>query len=70
MPNYQIYITSYGDTFDILAFVFYDDPLLASVIIDANPNYAGTLIFEDNVELRIPEINTVEISSTLPPWRQ
>lgn len=64
------YTTSKGDTFDILAFVFYDDPLLASVIIQANPDYADVLIFEDNVELYIPEIDTTEIHETLPPWRQ
>ncbi len=64
------YTTSKGDTFDILAFVFYDDPLLASVIIQANPDYADVLILEDNVELHIPEIDTTEIPETLPPWRQ
>ena len=64
------YTTSTGDTFDILAFVFYDDPLLASVIIQANPDYADVLIFEDNVDLYIPEIDTTEIPETLPPWRQ
>lgn len=62
--------TTYGDTFDKLAFEFYDDPLLASVIIQANPDYADVLIFEDCVELVMPEINTVEIPTTLPPWRQ
>lgn len=64
------YTTSKSDTFDILAFVFYDDPLLASVIIQANPDYSDVLIFEDNVELYIPEIDTTEIPETLPPWRQ
>lgn len=64
------YTTSKGDTFDILAFVFYDDPLLASVIIQANPDYSDVLIFEDNVELYIPEIDATEIPETLPPWRQ
>jgi len=64
------YTTSKGDTFDILAFVFYDDPLLASVIIQANPDYSDVLIFDDNVELYIPEIDTTEIPETLPPWRQ
>ena len=64
------YITSAGDTFDIIAFVYYDDPLLASVIINANPDYADVLIFEESVELLIPDIDTTEIPETLPPWRQ
>lgn len=66
----KTYTTTYGDTFDILAFVFFDDPLLASVIIEENPDYADVLIFEDTVDLIIPEISTVEIPTTLPPWRQ
>lgn len=68
MPS--TYVTTYGDTFDKLAFEFYDDPLLASVLMQANPDYSDVLIFEDNVELMIPEISTVEIPTTLPPWRQ
>lgn len=71
MPEqYSTYLTSDGDTFDILAFVFYDDPLLSNVIIDANPDYADVLIFDESVELKIPEISTVSVPTTLPPWRQ
>lgn len=64
------YIASYGDTWDNLAFQFYDDPMYASTLIQANPDYADVLIFEESVTLKIPVIDTVETPPTLPPWRQ
>lgn len=68
MPS--IYITVEGDTFDSIALLFYNDEKLASTIIQANPNYCGTLIFEAGVSLSIPEAATVAMPETLPPWRR
>ena len=68
MPN--IYITVEGDTFDSIALIFYNDEKLASTIIQANPSYCGTLIFEAGVSLSIPEAATVAMPETLPPWRR
>lgn len=59
-----------GDTFDSLALAFYNDEKLASVIIQANPDYCDTLIFSAGVELTIPEEITVTMPETLPPWRR
>lgn len=67
---YNEYVTSYGDTWDSIAFQFYDDTMLASTLIQANPDYADVLIFTDSVVLKIPVIDSVDIPSTLPPWRQ
>ena len=36
---YENYTTEYGDTFDIIAFKFYYDEMLASEIMRANPDY-------------------------------
>lgn len=66
----SIYITVEGDTFDSIALLFYNDEKLASTIIQANPNYCGTLIFEAGVSLSIPEAATVAMPETLPPWRR
>ena len=59
-----------GDTFDGLALHYYDDEKLASVIIQANLDHCTTLIFEAGVSLVIPELSTVTIPDTLPPWRR
>ena len=68
MPS--IYITVEGDTFDSLALLFYDDEKLASMIIQANPDYCDTLIFEAGVSLTIPEAAAAVLPETLPPWRR
>ena len=68
MPN--TYITVEGDTFDSLALHFYNDEKLASAIIQANPDYCDTLIFDAGVSLTIPEAVAVVMPETLPPWRR
>ena len=68
MPN--TYITVDGDTFDSLALLFYNDEKLASTIIQANPDYCDTLIFEAGVSLTIPEAAAETMPETLPPWRR
>ncbi len=67
----MIYETVQGDTFDSIAFAFYTDEKMASVIMDANPAYVDTLIFDAEVELLIPIIEEgEETPGTAPPWRQ
>ena len=67
---YSTYITVEGDTFDILALRFYNDEKLASTIIQANPDYCDTLIFEAGISLVIPAEFSVTLPETLPPWRR
>ncbi len=67
----MVYVTVQGDTFDSIAFEYYTDEKLASVIIEANPEYADTLIFDEEAELSIPVIEEEEETpSTAPPWRK
>ena len=64
------HMTAEGDTFDSLALEYYDDEKLASTIIQANPDHCATLIFEAGVSLVIPDVSTVTLPETLPPWRR
>lgn len=67
--DYSIYITKKGDTFDSIAFDFYTEEKLASVIIQANTRYADVLIFDAGVELAIPFVEENEDTpASLPPW--
>lgn len=68
--NYSIYTTRAGDTFDLLAIATYNEEKMASHIIQANPLYADTIIFEAGVQLKIPVIKKTNLPSTLPPWRR
>ena len=67
--EYFEYITTQGDTFDILALDAYNDSFKSSLIIQANPQYANVLVFDAGVKLKIPIIST-EPASTLPPWKR
>lgn len=64
------HITVEGDTFDGLALMYYSEERLASTIMQANPDHCDTLIFEAGILLYIPDIDTVEMPNTLPPWRR
>lgn len=66
----KIHITAEGDTFDALALEYYNNEKLASTIIQANPDYCDTLIFDAGVPLIIPESYAVTYPETLPPWRR
>ena len=66
----KVHVTVKGDTFDALALHYFDDESLASEIIQANPDYCDVLIFDDGVELTIPDEQDVELPETLPPWRR
>lgn len=67
--NYIEYMTMQGDTFDILALDAYDDEFKAHMIIQANPEYADVLIFDEGIKLKIPVIEDESIE-TLPPWKR
>lgn len=66
----NIHLTVEGDTFDSLALQYYDEEKLAHEIIQANPDYCDTLIFDAGIELLIPDVSTVTYPETLPPWRR
>jgi phage tail protein X len=71
MDNYMEYVTVEGDTWDSIAFEFYTEEKLASVIVQANSQYADILIFDAGIILRIPVIDEdEETPGTAPPWRQ
>ena len=59
-----------GDAFDLLARIYYGDEMLSSKIIQANPDYCDTLIFEAGTVLNIPDYTEIEKPETLPPWRR
>lgn len=66
----KIHITVSGDTFDALALEYFDNEKLASSIIQANPDHCATIIFEAGISLTIPDVSTVTLPESLPPWRR
>lgn len=64
------YVTSAGDTFDMLALQLYNDEFAAGYIMDANPDHVSTLIFPSGVKLKLPIVETAKSKDTLPPWER
>ena len=62
------YRTKANDTFDKIAYELYGNELIASYLIDANPQYSDTLIFGEGAMLRLPKLEQIE-TSTLPKWK-
>lgn len=69
MGKYYKYTTQQGDTFDIIALDWYKDERYSSTIIQANPEYAGVLVFDAGIVLKIPVVEKPK-SSNLPPWKR
>ena len=70
VTGYKEYTTRAGDTFDMLALAMYNEEKLAHYIIEFNPQFAGVVVFEANVPIRLPIVENVETPATLPPWRR
>ena len=68
MDKYINYITVQGDTFDMLALKAYGNEFLSHLIIQANPECAGVLVFDAGVKLNLPKVSK-KATASLPPWR-
>lgn len=63
------YITTQGDTWDIIALQQMGSETQMAVLMDVNPDYIDTVIFGSGVEMQIPEPQQ-EADADLPPWRE
>ena len=64
------YKTILGDTWDSIALKVYGAEKLFPLLMDANPNEVGTLVFSADTVLNIPPVNTeLERVSNREDWR-
>lgn len=66
MGNYK---TLNGDTWDIIAKKIYGKEKYALQLMEANPDLLDIIIFESDITIKIPPIDTSD-TSNLPPWKQ
>lgn len=64
----KTYRTTQNDTFDTVAFRFYGDEHLCSMLMNANPDYMDVLLFDPGIELKLPDYVVPPRKSDLPPW--
>ena len=68
--SYEYYLTSQGDTFDLIAYDLYGDEFRASDIVELNPEHCGELVFDAGVELKVPVYDDPTESERVAPWRR
>lgn len=64
------YKTILGDTWDSIALKVYGAEKLFPLLMEANPNEIGTLVFSADIVLNIPPVNTeLEREIKREDWR-
>lgn len=64
------YITEQGDTFDKIAYEHCGRESLSVLLMAANPQHLGILVFPAGLELRLPpEPEESGTQNGFPPWR-
>lgn len=63
------YITSQGDTWDLIAKKTMGSEYYLTQLIEANPAHIETVIFPGNVRLFIPDV-PAPVTDPLPPWKR
>lgn len=65
----MIYNTISGDTWDAISYRVYGSEFYVNELINANLQHIDTFIFNANITLNIPDIDTA-INEQLPPWER
>lgn len=65
----KTYTTIQGDMWDLIAKRLYGDEAALNVLLEANQQYADTVVFPAGVVLKVSEY-TAPVTSILPPWRR
>jgi phage tail protein X len=68
--TYIEHMTTAGERWDLLAWVYYGDPTLYSSIVMANPSVPIEPVFEAGISILIPILQTSSVMTRdLPPWK-
>lgn len=65
----DIYITTQGDTWDIIALKVYGNERYMGDLLKSNPRLISTIFFGAGVEITCPDIDRRE-DENLPPWKR
>lgn len=69
-PQFIQHLTYAGERWDLLAWQYYGDPTMYSIIIMANPGLPIDPAFAAGIAVAIPIIQRRNVlTSDLPPWK-
>ena len=64
------YTTVQGDTFDMIARDQLGSEKRMDLLLKANPEYHGVVVFTAGVRLAIPDVTVSEQKGPVPPWQK
>ncbi len=64
------YTTVQGDMWDAIAYKIFGNELYMNELLEANEKYRNMAVFPAGIILNIPDINVIQSSKILPPWKR
>lgn len=64
------YTTVQGDMWDAIAYKIFGNELYMNELLETNEAYRNTAIFPAGIILNVPDINVIQSSKILPPWKR
>ena len=64
------YVTKLGDTWDYIAYKLYGNSKYMKELMNVNTKYLDICVFSSGIKLLVPELDTLQVSEDLPPWRK
>ena len=64
------YTTVQGDMWDAIAYKIFGNELYMNELLEANNDYRNVAVFPAGITLNIPDINVIQSSKILPPWKR
>lgn len=65
----RTYITTAGETWDIIAYNVYGSEFRMTELLRANPTLRAIVVFDAGVTVNLPEV-VVPTATSLPPWKR
>lgn len=66
----KTYTTTSGDMWDSIAYKTLGSTAYTDVLMNANKAYRIIYVFPAGIVLTIPDVDTLTMPSSLPPWKQ
>lgn len=64
------YTTVQGDMWDAIAYKIFGNELYMNELLEVNETYRSMAVFPAGIILNVPDINVIQSSKILPPWKR
>lgn len=68
--NDDIYVTTAGDMWDLIAFKVLGSEYLLPLLLEANQQYCDVYVFGSGTEIVVPQQQILDVQDDRPDWLQ